>query len=88
MYEDLLRSRLAYISDNFVIARITTGTSTRAIYGFEVLLSIGTGSYVQAGYTTIYAYIAPQDGPVAVSFMSLGTPRTFFSRQCVRVGTY
>ncbi|KAH8600026.1 major facilitator superfamily domain-containing protein [Bisporella sp. PMI_857] len=54
-----------------LMSRIDEGTSISAIYGYEVLIALGTGCLVQAGYTVIYLFIAPSDGANAVSFMSL-----------------
>ena len=53
-------------------ARIDATTSTSAIYGYEVLLALGSGAYVQAGYTVIYLFIQPEDGAYGVAFMTLG----------------
>ncbi|KAI9753506.1 MAG: hypothetical protein M4579_005138 [Chaenotheca gracillima] len=67
-----------YIAGNILIiiggalmSRITNTTATSTIYGFEVLLALGSGAIVQAGYTVIYLFIKPEDGAAAVSFMSL-----------------
>lgn len=43
------------------------------IYGYEVLLALGSGAFIQAGYTVIYLFIKPEDGAYGVSFMSLGS---------------
>lgn len=53
------------------MSRITKDTATGAIYGYEVLLALGAGSYVQAGFTTIYCFINPADGAYGVSWVSL-----------------
>lgn len=47
-------------------------TSTARIYGYEVLLGIGTGAYIQAGYGVIQAIIEPANMAYALSFMMLG----------------
>ncbi|MCJ1439056.1 hypothetical protein MMC27_008447 [Xylographa pallens] len=54
-----------------LMSRIDVNTSTSAIYGYEVLLALGTGAFVQAGYTTVYFVIEPKDGAYGVSFISL-----------------
>lgn len=55
------------------VAQIDVTTSTAAIYGYEVLLALGSGAFIQAGYTVIYLFIKPEDGAYGVSFMSLGS---------------
>lgn len=55
------------------VAQIKVTTSTSAIYGYEVLLALGSGAFIQAGYTVIYLFIKPEDGAYGVSFMSLGS---------------
>lgn len=54
-------------------ARIDITTSTAAIYGYEVFLALGSGAFIQAGYTVIYLFIKPEDGAYGVSYMSLGS---------------
>ncbi|MCJ1258533.1 hypothetical protein MMC24_006366 [Lignoscripta atroalba] len=54
-----------------LMSRIDATTSTSAIYGYEVLLALGSGAYVQAGYTVIYLFIQPEDGAYGVAFMTL-----------------
>ena len=54
------------------LARVTAETSTAAIYGYEVLLALGAGSSVQAGYTIIYCFIKPEEGAAGISWISLG----------------
>ena len=55
-----------------VTARIDTDTSQAYIYGFEVLLGIGTGAFIQAGYAVIQAVVEPADMYYAISFMMIG----------------
>lgn len=57
---------------NRVTARITTETPEGQIYGFEILLGIGTGCFIQAGYAVIQAVTPPADMAYAISFMMLG----------------
>ncbi|EYE92423.1 putative MFS drug efflux transporter [Aspergillus ruber CBS 135680] len=54
---------------NVCLSRIDIYTSTSYIYGFEALLGIGGGAFVQAGYAVIQAVVAPEDLGYAVSFM-------------------
>nr|XP_036575252.1 MFS drug efflux transporter [Colletotrichum truncatum]KAF6781796.1 MFS drug efflux transporter [Colletotrichum truncatum] len=55
-----------------LMSRITAGTPTANIYGYEILLGIGTGCYIQAGYAVIQAVIAPADMAYGIGFMMLG----------------
>lgn len=43
------------------IARIEVNTPTRNIYGFEILIGVGTGAFVQGGYATIQTAIDGAD---------------------------
>ncbi|KAL8654818.1 MAG: hypothetical protein Q9210_001276 [Variospora velana] len=51
--------------------RVDINTSTAKIYGYEVLLGIGTGAYIQAGYGVIQAIIEPAKMAYAISFIML-----------------
>jgi hypothetical protein len=53
------------------LARSTVDTPTRNIYGFEVLIGIGTGTFVQAGYAVIQAMVPPAELAYAISWMML-----------------
>lgn len=53
-------------------ARIDPQTPVAQIYGFEVLLGIGTGCFIQAGYAVIQAVVPPADMAYAISFMMIG----------------
>ena len=53
-------------------AQITVGTPTAHIYGFEILIGIGTGMFIQAGYAVIQAVVDPVDMGYAISFMMIG----------------
>lgn len=53
-------------------ARIDNHTSTYNICGFEALLGICGGAFVQAAYAVIQAVVAPEDLGYAVSFMMIG----------------
>lgn len=60
------------VTDRHSKARITVDTPTGNIYGFEVLIGIGTGCFIQAGYAVIQAMVAPAEMAYAISFMMLG----------------
>ncbi|KAK0660106.1 major facilitator superfamily domain-containing protein [Cercophora samala] len=55
-----------------LMSRITTDTPEGQIYGFEILLGIGTGCFIQAGYAVIQAVTPPAEMSYAISFMMLG----------------
>jgi len=54
-----------------LLSRIETGTSQASIYGFEVLVGIGTGCFIQAGYAVIQAVVPPAEMAYAISYMML-----------------
>ncbi|KAK3291720.1 major facilitator superfamily domain-containing protein [Chaetomium fimeti] len=54
-----------------MLSRISTETPEGQIYGFEVLVGIGTGCFIQAGYAVIQAVTPPEDMAYAISFMML-----------------
>lgn len=66
----LVGSALALIG-NVLLSLTTPTTSTAAIYGYEVLVAIGSGAFVQAGYATIQTVVTPSDTPQAIAFMML-----------------
>lgn len=51
---------------------IERGTSQEYIYGFEALLGLGGGAFVQAGYAVIQTCVPADDLGYAVSFMMIG----------------
>ena len=50
---------------------INETTTTSKIYGYTVLIGIGSGAYVQAGYSVAQAKVDPSKVPSSVGFMSL-----------------
>ena len=66
----LVGSALALVG-NVLLSLTTPTTSTAAIYGYEVLVAIGSGAFIQAGYATIQTVVAPSDTPQAIAFMML-----------------
>lgn len=56
----------------FYVARINLTTSVSYIYGCEVLLGIGGGAFVQAGYAVTQAVVDPVDVVYAISFIMIG----------------
>lgn len=62
-----------HVSTNLQLPdHVDINTSTANIYGYEVLLGIGTGAYIQAGYGVIQAIIEPAKMAYAISFIMLG----------------
>jgi MFS family permease len=55
-----------------LLSRITAQTPEGQIYGFEVLVGIGTGCFIQAGYAVIQAVTPAADMAYAISYMMLG----------------
>ncbi|KAI9776506.1 MAG: hypothetical protein M1839_009540 [Geoglossum umbratile] len=66
----VLGSALA-LAAGVLLSRIDEHTSTSKIYGYEVLLGVGTGAYIQAGYAVIQAVVDPADMYYAISFMMI-----------------
>ncbi|RYP57059.1 hypothetical protein DL770_010764 [Monosporascus sp. CRB-9-2] len=54
-----------------LMSRTTTTTPQGQIYGYEVVLALGTGACSQAGYAVISALIPPADMSYGISFMML-----------------
>lgn len=54
-----------------LLSRITATTATGSIYGFEILIGVGTGCFIQAGYAVIQAMVPPAEMAYAISFMML-----------------
>ncbi|PKY03393.1 MFS general substrate transporter [Aspergillus campestris IBT 28561] len=55
-----------------LLSRIQPDTPEANIYGYEILIGIGTGCFVQAGYAVIQAVIPPAEMAYGISFMMLG----------------
>jgi hypothetical protein len=64
--------RPGHIADFDYTARVETDTAESKIYGFEILVGIGTGCFIQAGYAVIQAVVPPAEMAYAISFMMLG----------------
>lgn len=54
------------------LATITVNMSTAKIYGYEILVGIGAGSYAQAGYAIIQTTVEPSMMAYGITFMMLG----------------
>jgi hypothetical protein len=58
-------------STNLATATLKNDTPTGNIYGYEVLLGIGSGAFVQAGYAVLFSFLDPSDMAFGTSFMML-----------------
>ncbi|KAI5867003.1 major facilitator superfamily domain-containing protein [Durotheca rogersii] len=79
-----LMSRLSYFQPWYIIGSalalvggvllslIEADTPQAQIYGFEVLVGIGSGCLIQAGYAVIQAVVDPADMAYAISYMMMG----------------
>ncbi|MCJ1327053.1 hypothetical protein MMC10_003719 [Thelotrema lepadinum] len=56
---------------NVLLSQITPDTPVANIYGYEVLVAIGCGAIVQAGYATIQTVVSPADTSAGIAFMML-----------------
>ena len=54
-----------------LLATVDTNTSVAKIYGYEILVAVGAGAFIQAGYATIQTTVAPKDTSYAIAFMML-----------------
>ena len=56
---------------NPATATLKNDTPAGNIYGYEVLLGIGSGAFVQAGYAVLFSFLDPSDMAFGTSFMML-----------------
>jgi hypothetical protein len=68
----LLGGILGLIGGCLMFTLVDQYTSTSKIYGFSVLLGIGSGMFIQAGFSVAQAIVEPHNIPNAVGFISLG----------------
>jgi predicted MFS family arabinose efflux permease len=54
------------------IDTVKVGTSNSTVYGYTVLIGIGIGSYVTAGFSLVPFLVAPHDINNAIGFMAIG----------------
>ena len=55
-----------------LLARIGIDTPAAHVYGFEIILGVGVGAYLQAGYAVIQGVLEPIHMSYGVTFMLLG----------------
>ncbi|KAK8126549.1 uncharacterized protein PG998_002308 [Apiospora kogelbergensis] len=66
--------RFSYFQPWYIFGSVLTligGVLLSSIYGFEVLVGVGTGSFIQAGYAVIQAMVPPEEMAYGISFMML-----------------
>jgi hypothetical protein len=63
---------MVYTTLTLSSAQTDLQTSTAKIYGYQVLLGIGLGAYLQSGYAVIQSILPPSDLAYAVSFTLTG----------------
>ncbi|KAL8784762.1 MAG: hypothetical protein Q9213_003793 [Squamulea squamosa] len=60
---------------NYSTARLEVNTSESAIYGYEVLIAFGTGSFVQASFAVIQSMVTPAGRSNGITLMLVGTSK-------------
>ncbi|KAG9949408.1 major facilitator superfamily transporter, partial [Aureobasidium melanogenum] len=56
---------------NVLASRVNIHTSVSAIYGYEVLIALGSGAFIQAGYATIQTVVSADDTSYGIAYMML-----------------
>ena len=51
---------------------VNSSTPTSAVYGYTVIIGVGAGCYLQAGYSVVQILVSPADIGNVVGFMSVG----------------
>jgi hypothetical protein len=51
---------------NCAVALVDVDTSPARIYGYEILVAVGSGAFIQAGYATIQTVVDPSDMGYAI----------------------
>jgi hypothetical protein len=64
-------SSVMMIIGGVLMYRVKVTTSISAIYGYEVLLAIGSGIIFQIGYSVAAAKVAPRDVPASIGFINV-----------------
>lgn len=59
------------LAGDVLLATVDANTSVAKIYGYEVLVAIGSGAFIQAGYATIQTVVPAKDTSYAIAFMML-----------------
>jgi hypothetical protein len=59
------------LAGSVLASRIDVHTSISAIYGYEVLIALGSGAFIQAGYATIQTVVSAEDTSYAIAYMML-----------------
>lgn len=53
-------------------AKIDVNTSASAIYGYEVMVAFGAGSFVQASFSVIQTIVTPAEMSYGITLMLVG----------------
>lgn len=69
-----LGSRIFLPKTNVLVARLEVNTNMANIYGYQVLVALGSGAFIQAGYSTIQTVIKPADTSYGIAYMMMGKP--------------
>jgi hypothetical protein len=64
-------SAILMIIGGTLMFKVTPTTETAAIYGYEVLISVGTGLAGQIGYSVAAAKVKPHEVPAAIGFINV-----------------
>ena len=60
-----------------ITARVQVNTSASSVYGYEVLLGVGSGAYTQASFAVIQAVVEPKDAGAGITLMLIGEFQNF-----------
>jgi hypothetical protein len=66
-----LISGIFIIIGSLLMFKVTQTTHTAAIYGFEIIIAIGTGLPCQIGYSVAPAIVKPHEIPHAIGFINV-----------------
>ncbi|KAH8651949.1 major facilitator superfamily domain-containing protein [Tricladium varicosporioides] len=59
------------VAGDVLLSLIDENTNVANIYGYEILVAVGSGAFIQAGYATIQTVVPPADTSYAIAFMML-----------------
>jgi hypothetical protein len=68
----LFGGALGLIGGALQFSLVTSTTPASNIYGYSVLMGIGSGAFIQAGFSVAQAIVEPHNIPSAVGFISQG----------------
>ncbi|KAF9639913.1 hypothetical protein BFW01_g11719 [Lasiodiplodia theobromae] len=56
---------------NVLLSLVDINTDIAQIYGYEILVAVGSGSFIQAGYATIHTVVSQEDTANGIAYMML-----------------